>query len=475
MGPASSTPRMVEGLLAAGMDVARLNFSHGTHDQHADMIKLVRAAAERAGRGVAILQDLSGPKIRIGEVVSTDGTEGRDLAAGESIDLVSEERANGMDRLAVSYPRLALEVIPGERILLADATLELVVEEVDGDRVDCRVVRGGRLRSHAGLNLPGVTFSMQALTAKDEEDLAFGIEHGVDAVALSFVQRATDVLMLRNRLASSGAEDLPIVAKLERPQALEDLDAIFDAADAIMVARGDLGVELPPEQVPVLQKELIAEAALRAKPVIVATQMLESMVRSPRPTRAEASDVANAVLDGADAVMLSAETAVGTYPFEAAAMAARIVSAAEAGTVRFGQRRERREDRLDSNPISFAARGIADNDAKVRAVLCHTRSGVTARLLAAERPRKPIYAFGADRVVLRRLCFVWGVTPIPVETESREIDLEAMELELTGRGLLSAGDMVVVVATVGTSVHANMLMLHEVQGPGGTTTQWEGA
>jgi pyruvate kinase len=466
---------MVEGLIAAGMDVARLNFSHGSYEEHARMVGLVRAAAERAGREVAILQDLSGPKIRIGDVAGGSDGSGRDIRVGDPLTLTASGPGNGTTTLSVSYPRLARELRPGDRILLADATLELTVEDVEGDEVTCRVMRGGRLRSHAGLNLPGVTLSVPALTPKDEDDLVFGLGQGVDAVALSFVQRAGDIVMLRNRITAAGASAVPIVAKLERPQALDDLEAILDAADAVMVARGDLGVELPPEEVPVLQKELIQESNARSKPVIVATQMLESMVRSPRPTRAEASDVANAVLDGADAVMLSAETAVGDYPFEAAAMAARIVATAEQTGARFSQPRRRRDDRRTTSAIPFAAKSIADDDVRVRAILCHTRTGETAKLLAAERPRTPVYAFGFDRAVLRRLCFVWGITPIPAEGEARALDrLEAMEAELVGRGIVSAGDMVTVVATIGSSLHANMLLLHEVQGAGGTGTSWEG-
>src|SRR5439155_11131149 len=228
LGPASSTPRMVEGLIAAGMDVARLNFSHGDYEDHARMVRLGRAAGERAGREVAVLQNLSGPKIRIGELTGPE--DGREIRTGDVIILATKGPADGIDVISVTYPRLALEVTPGERILLADATLELAVEEVEGDRVTCRVVRGGRLRSNAGVNLPGVTLSVPALTSKDEDDLAFGLSIGVDAIALSFVQRAGDVLMLRNRVTSSGAEGLPIVAKLERPQALDDLDAILDAS-----------------------------------------------------------------------------------------------------------------------------------------------------------------------------------------------------------------------------------------------------
>ena len=463
---------MIEGLLAAGMDVARLNFSHGSHDQHGRSMELVRAAAERAGREVAILQDLSGPKIRIGEVAAKDG-DGRDLHVGESVSLAVGGAVDGVRTIFVSYPRLPLEVGRGDRILLADAMLELTVEDVQDDAVTCRVLRGGRLRSHAGVNLPGVTLSAPAVTPKDESDLEFGLSHGVDAVALSFVQRAGDVTALRDRLAAAGAVHLPIVAKLERPQALADLEGILDAADAVMVARGDLGVELPPEDVPVLQKELIRAANRRSKPVIVATQMLESMVRSPRPTRAEASDVANAVLDGADAVMLSAETALGAYPFEAAAMASRIVAAAEAGGSPFVQYRRRRDDRTTATAIPFAARSIADDDPRVRAVLCHTRTGVTAQLIAGERPRTPVFAFGSDRRVLRRLCFTWGITPLRVEPAGQDGALQLMEQELVARGLLSPGDLVVLVASAGESTRSNMLMLHEVQGAGGTATRWE--
>ena len=474
LGPASARPRMVEGLIAAGMDVARLNFSHGTHDEHARAVSLVREAGARADREVAILQDLSGPKIRLGEV-KVRSREGRELQPGDMISLVTDDSADTETSFSVSYPALPIEVAAGERILLADATLELAVEAVEDQRVLCKVVRGGFLRSHAGVNLPGITLSVPALTDKDEEDLAFGLGQGIDAVAMSFVQRAADIVMLRRRLESLGHANVPIVAKLERPQALDELEQILDASDAVMVARGDLGVELPPEQVPVLQKELIRAANETAKPVIVATQMLESMVRSARPTRAEASDVANAVLDGADAVMLSAETAVGAYPFEAASMAARIVVAAEVGVATFGRQRRRREDRSTAQAIPFAARSIADDDPRVKAVVCHTHTGTTAQMLAAERPRTPVYAFGSDQAVLRRLAFVWGITPIALDLPpTGEGRLEAMEAQMVNRRLLSPGDFVVVVATAGASVRSNMIVLREVQGAGGSDTRWEG-
>src|SRR5512141_1578839 len=329
MGPASSDPSTLEKLIALGVDVARLNFSHGRQEEHAGMLDRIRAASRHLGKAVAVLQDLQGPKIRTGPLKA--GKAGVTVVAGDEIVITTEEEVPGDERLvSTTYPFLAQDVRPGDRLLVDDGLLEFRVLATDGVRARCEVVEGGVLGEHKGINLPGVALRAEALTAKDKEDLAFGISHGVDFVALSFVRSPADIAACRAEMDRAGRV-VPIVAKIEKPEALERLDAILAATDGLMVARGDLGVEILPERVPLLQKEMCRKANALGKPVIIATQMLNSMIDHPRPTRAEASDVANAIWDGADAVMLSGETASGRHPLAAVQMMDRIVREAESG------------------------------------------------------------------------------------------------------------------------------------------------
>ncbi|MBM4041771.1 MAG: pyruvate kinase [Planctomycetes bacterium] len=404
LGPATSSPERLRQLLEAGVDVFRLNFSHGTHAEHGGRIRGIRRIAERLRANVCILQDLQGPKIRTGRL---EGGGPVPLKPCGRLTITTRPIVGNAECVSTSYRALPRDVKPGDRILLDDGLLELRVLSKGKDSVTCEVVVGGPLGEHKGINLPGVLVSAPAMTRKDREDLAFGLKQGVDAVAMSFVRRATDVLAVKRLIRRHGA-DTPVIAKIEQPEAVDDLSAILKASDGVMVARGDLGVEMPPEQVPVLQKRIIREANRRGKPVIVATQMLESMVRNPRPTRAEASDVANAIFDGADAVMLSAETSVGRYPVEAVAMMTRIAMAAE--TVFRPDRSALAHWEALPIPAAVADAAVrAAEDVRASAIVVFTISGATARLVAQRRPACPIHAFCPVAANRRRLALVWGV------------------------------------------------------------------
>lgn len=406
VGPASCDESVLRSLLDAGMDVARLNFSHGAAETHLEVIARLRRLEPR----LPILQDLAGPKIRIGEIPGGPVK----LVDGETFVLTARMIEGDAQGASVSLSSLSRDVRPGDSIFLADGLIRLQVERIDGADVVCRVLHGGMLSSRKGVNLPGVALSAPTLTEKDRSDLALGIAAGVDYVALSFVRRAEDLHELRRVLAAAGSE-AGVVAKIEKHEALGDLDRIVVAADAVMVARGDLGVEIPPESVPVVQKRIVGSCRARSKPVIIATQMLESMVWSERPTRAEASDVANAVLDGADAVMLSAETATGSFPVETVAMMDRIARAAEA----YG-----RDSDAFARPPSHAAvdlvhavcAGAVEIAERVGAsvLACLTHSGATARILASHRPRVPLLALTDHAPVVRQLGLVWGTRAVPV-------------------------------------------------------------
>lgn len=407
IGPASAAPDRLRKLIEAGIDIARLNFSHGTHQDHAQVIKHIRSISQELDRPVALLQDLQGPKIRIGDLPGG----GIDLKIDDPFMLTTEAISGDQSRASITYLALPNDVDEGDTFLLSDGLLRFQVESIDHSEVHCRVLNDGHLRSRVGVNLPGIELSMPALTDKDRVDLEFGIAQQVDFIALSFVRRAADIVELKDLLAAANA-DIPVIAKLEKPEAVEEnLDAILAATDAVMVARGDLGVELEPERVPFLQKTIIQQAAHFKKPVITATQMLESMVDNPRPTRAEVSDVANAVFDGTDAVMLSAETASGKYPIESVRMMDKIIRDAES---HIPDRHERRAD--EELPIDFsnataqaACRAAADIEAK--AIVACTQSGFTALLISNQRPSTPILAFTPHTRIYHRLCLYWGIVP----------------------------------------------------------------
>ncbi|OAN48609.1 pyruvate kinase [Chloroflexus islandicus] len=443
LGPATSTPERIAGLIRAGMNVARLNFSHGTHADHAARIAMVRRAAAEAGRHVAILQDLQGPKIRTGPLANGQPVE---LVAGQRFIITTEPIIGDANRVSTTYRALPLDVRPRDRILLSDGLIELVVTSHTDTEVETEVVHGGRLREHQGINLPGVRVSAPAATEKDFVDLAFGLEQGVDYVALSFVRRASDVREVKEFIRRAGKQT-PVIAKIERPEALDVLPEILAEADGIMVARGDLGVEMPPERVPIVQKQIIAAANQALLPVITATQMLESMIHNPRPTRAEASDVANAIIDGTDAVMLSGETAAGAYPIEAVQMMALIADAVEAS---LSSNQHPATPRWTIAPAQSTPRAIAAaactiaNTLPVRFIAVLTQSGSSARLVSHYRPEVPVLAFCPSDETARRTSLYWGVTPIVIEARDRLDELEQQIVRMMrDAGYVRRGDLIV--------------------------------
>jgi pyruvate kinase len=471
VGPASRRPETLERLIQAGVNVFRLNFSHGTPDEHLEVIRAVRDIAARLHRPIALLQDLSGPKIRTGKV--KDGEV--ELVKGARLAITTDTAVEGTAELiSTTYDLLPRDVKAGDQILLDDGNLELRVLGAAGSRVECEVVDGGKLRSSKGMNLPGVMLSTPALTEKDRRDLVFGVQHHVDYVAMSFVRQAEDVLEAKALIRAMG-ETTPVIAKIEKPQAVENLEAILAATDGVMVARGDLGVEIGTEDVPIVQKRIIAAANAAGRVVITATQMLESMIENPRPTRAEASDVANAILDGTDAVMLSGESAVGKFPVETVETMARIADYTEEhGMGAIGPRRAiRRRDDLPPGPVgpgTPVTRSLTRVAASVAEELgCHmivafTESGMTARLVSAHRPRVPVVAVTHDDRVYRRLALWWGVVPLKSEfVENSDDLLAAGEERLKARGLVQKGDTILMLS--GHSIAAaatNMLRVHTV-------------
>ena len=453
---------MFRELVRAGLDVARLNFSHGSHEQKAELIRMVRQVAEEEGKPICILADLQGPKIRTGRLV---GGKPVLLETGKLLTITPENIEGTAERVGTVFTTLAENLEPGSRILLSDGLIELTVERLEGEDVVCRIVNGGVLGEKKGINLPGIPVKVPSLTPKDEEDLEFAIAHDVDTVAVSFVRTADDVRHVKRRLAALKS-DAWVIAKLEKPQAIEHLDSILEVADAIMVARGDLGVEVPPEKVPAIQKHVIKRAAEFRKPVITATQMLESMIENPRPTRAEASDVANAIYDGTDAVMLSGETAAGRYPVEAVAMMAKIVSETEQ-QIRLDPPRSLR---LRGTPKLSVAETICEcmahsaEDLELAAIAIFTESGSTVRLLSKYRPEPPIYALSPYERVINRTMLLWGTYPILCErfTDTDKL-VEMAERILEERGFVQQRQVVGIVAGTRTKSGAtNFMRLHMV-------------
>jgi pyruvate kinase len=463
IGPASWTEDVIRDLMRAGMDVARLNFSHGTHEEHSRVIVRLRSVARKEHRTICILQDLQGPKMRTGRLKHRTPVI---LKAGRRITITPRDIPGTAERITTTFPTLAQDVQPGARILLSDGLIELRVNAVRGDEVESEVINGGVLHEHQGLNLPGAVVSVPSLTAKDERDLDFGIRHRVDAVAVSFVRTADDVRAAKQRIAAANA-DIPVIAKLEKPQAIEQLEEILEAADGVMVARGDLGVEMPAEKVPIIQKHIIQRAAEWRKPVITATQMLESMIENPRPTRAEASDVANAIFDGTDAVMLSAETASGKYPREAVAMMSRIIVETEAHMMQWRQPRRRERRRLSIAETVCESVAHAAQDLEMRAIAVFTETGRTARLISKYRPNAGIYAFTAFPEVCNRCNLLWGVHPVSAETAASADDMvKVAERALLADSIVQNGDVIGIVAgTQMASGSTNFMRLHVVGAP----------
>ena len=441
LGPASASAEVIGGLIDAGLSVARINFSHGTHDAQARTVALVRQLASERGRPVAILGDLQGPRIRIGDLPAPVS-----VTPGDDVVLCDERVASGTE-LPVTYADIARDVHPGDRILVDDGLIELVVLELRGARVVARVVHGGDIRSHKGMNFPGVNVSAPSITEKDRADAQFAVEQGLDYLALSFVRRADDIATLRAMVPKS----LLLVAKIEKDSALDDIDAIIRASDAVMVARGDLGVELPFEEVPLVQKRLIRLANQLGRPVITATQMLESMIENPRPTRAEASDVANAILDGTDAVMLSAETASGAYPLLAVRAMRRIITEIEKRALPKRRVEERRADlaRATTEETIAAATKTAARLLGAPVVVVFTKSGFSARIVSAQRPEVPVLGLTPVERTYHQLALVWGVIPaLAPHSDSYAQMFEVARREVLQRGLAKAGDRVLVTAGV---------------------------
>jgi pyruvate kinase len=462
IGPASSSPEQLERLVRGGMDVARVNFSHGTHEEHAEVIRRIRLGEDKWGKPVAILQDLQGPKIRLGTFGPGGG--GRvDLEAGRTFTLTSRPVIGTAQRASVTHPEYLREVRPGDQILMDDGLIQLRVEDANPDEVRSRVVAGGRVSDHKGISLPNVPLPVSCLTDKDRADLRFGIEQGIDFVAVSFVRSAADIADVRKFLLEQGA-DVPIVAKLERQEIVGNLPGILTMVDAVMVARGDLGLDVPLEEVPHIQKDVIRQARAAKVPVIVATQMLESMVTHLRPTRAEVSDVSTAIFDGADAIMLSAETATGRYPVEAVQVMARIAERAEQAVLQVEPPRRRRERAGFPEAISDAAANAA-RVLGARAIVAFTQSGFSARLISQERPDVPIIALTPFAQVQRRLALSWGVSSRLIrKVETTDEMIEEVEATLLGDGSVRVNDVLVIISgspmwVTGTT---NLLKLHRV-------------
>jgi pyruvate kinase len=460
LGPASNTEATFRGLVRAGLDVARLNFSHGTHPEKLALIQMVRKVAQEENRYICILGDLQGPKIRTGRLENRKPVQ---LEAGQNLTITPRDVPGNSSVISTTFRTLAENLEAGARILLSDGLIELRVVAVTGDDVECQVVNGGMLGENKGINLPGIPVRVPSLTEKDEEDLEFAIKNGVDAIAVSFVRTADDVRLVKERIASLGS-DTWVVAKLEKPQAIEHLDAILEITDGIMVARGDLGVEMPPEKVPAIQKLMIRRAAEYRKPVITATQMLESMIENPRPTRAEASDVANAIYDGTDAVMLSAESAAGKYPIEAVKMMAKIVVETESNIHDASPAHNGRPSHMHLSVAETICESMAHaaQDLNIKAIAVFTETGTTARQLSKYRPNSPIYALSSVDAVINRLNLLWGVQPVrctKANTAEEMVDMAERLLEEGGHA--HAQDIIGIVAGTRTkSGSTNFLRLH---------------
>lgn len=456
LGPATESPEMIRQLIESGMDVARLNFSHGSYEWHAERIRLIREIARELGEPVAILQDLCGPKIRLGTM-----EEGAVLKADETFVLTAEEVALGnAERAHVTYERLAQEASVGDPILLDDGLLELEVTEISGSDVITRVVEGGPILSRKGVNLPNTLLSVPAMTVKDSDDLRFGLGQGVDYVALSFVRQAHDLVPLRGVMAEVGVHR-PVVVKIEKREAVENLESIVRASDAIMVARGDLGIEVPIEQVPMIQKRTITLCRRYERPVITATQMLDSMIRNPRPTRAEATDVANAILDGTDAVMLSGETASGTYPLQSLRMMDRIAREVEP-LVEF----EPEFEPVETSPEALIVNQVAMGTCRLahrlgaKAILACTTSGRTVQAIARHRPGRMVVGISSSHEIARQLNLIFGVRPLVVAHYNTAEELIKASIQAArGAELIGAGDIVVLAAGVPPGSPTNMVQV----------------
>lgn len=462
IGPSSESLENTKKLISAGMNVARLNFSHGDYEEHGNRIKNIRQACEELGKTVAILLDTKGPEIRLGKLKE----EPIELIAGESITLTTEEILGDRERIPVTYKDLPGDVHVGSTILIDDGLIGLTVTGVEGTEIKCQIVNSGPIKSKKGVNVPGVAISMPGITEKDANDIRFGIEQGVDFIAASFVRRASDVLEIRELLEKHDARYIQIISKIENQQGVDNLDEILEVSDGLMVARGDLGVEIPAEEVPLVQKQMIEKCNRVGKPVITATQMLDSMQRNPRPTRAEASDVANAIFDGTDAIMLSGETAAGKYPVESVQTMSRIAERAESA-LRYREIFTKQAEAQQTTVTEAISQAVANSslDLNAKAIVTSTESGYTARMVSKYRPKSPIIAVTPVEQVRRRLQLVWGV--ITVDGKSASTIDEMVDIAVQGAihsGIVRLGDTVIITAgvPVGRSGTTNLIKIHNI-------------
>ncbi len=464
IGPATDKEITIQYMVRAGMNVARLNFSHGTHDGYKKTIDIIRKVSKRLGQPICILQDLQGPKIRTGELA----TEGFGLIKDDIVTFINTPTSDDINKIPVDYPELPQLLSPGNTLLLDDGKLHLEVTEVSDTEFKAKVIVGGVLKSHKGINLPGANLDIPGFTEKDEEDLKFGLSEGVDVIAISFVKDSNDIARVKQAISKYGSPQMlqtPIIAKLERPEALANLDAILDAAEGVMVARGDLGVEMSPEEVPTAQKRIIQAANAKGKTVITATQMLESMINNPRPTRAEASDVANAIFDGSDAVMLSGETSIGEYPVETIQMMDRIIVEAEDHLKEWGHSSMSSSiSSDDAVSITRAARELA-HDLNVAAVAVFTTTGRTARLMAKARPRTPVLGFTPNESTYNKMALYWGVFPhlVPIVHSTEEMLMHVDNAMIASTPIKNGQQIVLVCGfPVGAHKPPNLALLHTV-------------
>jgi len=462
IGPATDNVAMIKKLLLAGMNVARLNFSHGTHEEHGRRVAAVRQAAAEVGMNVAIMLDTKGPEIRLGYFKEEPVT----LVENTTVTLTTEQIKGDRERIPVTYPGLPGDVKEGDPVLIADGLIELKVLSTNSTEILCRVVNGGALTSQKGINLPGVEINLPAVTEKDVQDITFGIEQGFDFIAASFIRKASDVLAIRHILEENEAS-IDIISKIESRQAVQNLDDIIKVSDGIMVARGDLGVEIPVEEVPLVQKDIIERCNLLGKPVVTATQMLDSMINNPRPTRAEASDVANAIFDGTDALMLSGETAAGKYPLESVQTMARIAERAEAALhyeALLAKKRSAIPQRTVTDAISYATCASAQ-DLGAAAIITTTESGHTAKMVAKYRPQAPVIAVTPHALVMRKLALTWGIKPLLTAPKESTDEMMAVAVEVSLQaGLIKGGDLIIFTAGVPAGVQGttNLLRVHTV-------------
>ncbi|OXM15292.1 pyruvate kinase [Paenibacillus herberti] len=462
IGPSSESLENTKKLILAGMNVARLNFSHGDFEEHGNRIKNIRQACGELGKTVAILLDTKGPEIRLGKLKE----EPIELQQDDYITLTTEEILGDRHRLPVTYKNLPADLKVGSTVLIDDGLIGLTVVDIQGTEINCKIVNSGPIKSKKGVNVPGVDISLPGITEKDANDIVFGIEQGVDFIAASFVRKASDVLEIRELLEQHNAGHIQIISKIENQQGVDNLDAILEVSDGLMVARGDLGVEIPAEEVPLVQKNMIQKANLAGKPVITATQMLDSMQRNPRPTRAEASDVANAIFDGTDAIMLSGETAAGKYPMESVLTMSRIAERAESA-LDYREILTKQASAQQTTVTEAISQAVANSalDLKAKAIVTSTESGFTARMVSKYRPKAPIIAVTTDERIMRRLNLTWGVIPtkgVPADTTDEMFNF-AVEGALS-TGLVGLGDTIVITAgvPVGRAGTTNLIKVHHI-------------